>query len=677
MKFVSADIGGTFTDMVFWDEENNLMKVLKVHSTPKNQSIGMMEGMSQLKVDLPEIAAVVHGTTAATNSIVERNGAVCGLLTTKGFRDILELRRRTRPHLYGLDGDFSPLIFRDMRLEVDERTYSDGMVLKEVNEKEVEVLAKQLIKKGAEAVVVCFVHSYVNPSNEKIAEKVLKKVWPNNFIVLSSDVLPEWREFERCSTAAANAYVQPFIYRYLYSLLETLKDKGYKSDVLMVQSNGGLVGSVVTLRYPINTFLSGPAAGVIAASYIGKIAGFDKIVSCDMGGTSFDISLIRNGQPIYATEKAIDFGIATRIPAIDITTIGAGGGSIAWIDGGGMLQVGPQSAGAEPGPVCYKKGGGDPTVTDANLVLGRIGKTLPLGADGRYELDTKAARTAIQKKIGDPLGLDVFQAADAMIKVVNTNMAGAIRNVSISRGYDPTEFVLVAFGGAGPMHANSLMKEVGLLKTVIPYHPGVASAIGCLITDFRRDFVQTVNKLLDDLELAEFNRIWVDQMERGRNDLIASRVSFTRVDTIFEAEVCYDGQLHVISVAFTSLPSSKEEIVEQFNKAYAKRFFETLPGVKIRVANLRCTVFGRRPEIDLKVGIPKETFSLKEAIKEVRPVYFEGTFMDCTVYDRVKIRAGETILGPAIVEERSSTTVVEPGTRIRVDSYHNLIMEEV
>lgn len=261
MKFVSADIGGTFTDMVYWDEENNLMRVLKVHSTPKNQSIGMMEGMSQLKVDLSEIAAVVHGTTAATNSIVERNGAVCGLLTTKGFRDILELRRRTRPHLYGLDGDFAPLISRDMRLEVDERTYSDGAILKEVDEKEVGVLAKELIKKGAEAVVVCFIHSYVNPSNEKIAEKVLKKVWPNNFIVLSSDVLPEWREFERCSTAAANAYVQPFIYRYLYSLLETLQDKGYKGDVLMVQSNGGLVGSVVTLRYPINTFLSGPAAG--------------------------------------------------------------------------------------------------------------------------------------------------------------------------------------------------------------------------------------------------------------------------------------------------------------------------------------------------------------------------------------------------------------------------------
>lgn len=677
MKFVSADIGGTFTDMVYWDEENNLMRVLKVHSTPKNQSIGMMEGMSQLKVDLSEIAAVVHGTTAATNSIVERNGAVCGLLTTKGFRDILELRRRTRPHLYGLDGDFAPLISRDMRLEVDERTYSDGAILKEVDEKEVGVLAKELIKKGAEAVVVCFIHSYVNPSNEKIAEKVLKKVWPNNFIVLSSDVLPEWREFERCSTAAANAYVQPFIYRYLYSLLETLQDKGYKGDVLMVQSNGGLVGSVVTLRYPINTFLSGPAAGVIAASYIGKISGFDKIVSCDMGGTSFDVSLIRNGQPIYATEKTIDFGIATRIPAIDIATIGAGGGSIAWIDGGGMLQVGPQSAGAEPGPVCYKKGGEAPTVTDANLVLGRIGKTLPLGAEGKLELDTETAKTAIKEKIGDPLRLDVYQAADAIIKVVNTNMAGAIRNVSISRGYDPTEFVLVAFGGAGPMHVNSLMKEVGLRKAVIPYHPGVASAIGCLITDFRRDFVQTVNKLLDDLELIEINRIWLDQMSRGKDDLVDSKVSFTRIDTIFEAEVCYDGQLHVISVAFTSLPSSKGEIVEQFNKAYTERFFETLPGVKIRVANLRCTVFGRRPEIDLKVGIPKETFSLKEAIKEVRPAYFEGSFMDCTVYDRAKISAGETILGPAIVEERSSTIVVEPGTRIHVDGYHNLIMEEV
>ena len=677
MKLASADIGGTFTDLVYYDEDNNLMKVLKVHSTPRDQSIGLMEGLKELRINLSEIDAIIHGTTVATNSIIERKGAVCGLLTTKGFGDVLELRRRTRPHIYGLTGEFEPLIPRNLRLEVDERTLSDGTILREVNEEEVENRAKELMRKGAEVVVVSFLHSYVNPKNEKKAEEVLRRVWLNGFIVLSSEVLPEFREFERTSTAAANAYVQPVINRYLGSLKEALKDKGYKGDVLITQSNGGVASSAIALKLPINTFLSGPAAGVIAAAHIGKVSGFNKVISCDMGGTSFDVSLIDQGNPIYSTEKEISFGIPTKVPVIDITTIGAGGGSIAWIDRGGMLQVGPQSAGADPGPVCYGRGGQEPTITDANLVLGRIGNILPLGAEGAFELDVEAAKTCIKDKIGDPLELNVHEAALAIIKVANVNMAGAIRSVSIRRGYDPREFALVAFGGAGPMHANDLMKEVGLAKVIIPYVPGVASAIGCLMTDFRRDFVQTVNRPLDEIGLESINDILSKYSEQGKRELIDSGISFTKLVNRFELDMCYEGQLHVIRVPLDSLPSTKEGIEEAFNKAYIRRFFETLTGVKTRVVNLRCAVLGIRPKIDLKIALPDKAFPLTDSVKGTRPVYFDGVFHECAIYERSKMPPGETIYGPAIIEQRDSTVVIEPDSKVWIDPYYHLIMEAV
>lgn len=675
MKLVGADIGGTFTDIVFYDEDNNSMKVLKVHSTPRDQAVGLMEGLKEVGINLSKIDAIIHGTTIATNSIIERKGAVCGLLTTKGFADVLELRRRTRPHIYGLTGEFEPLIPRELRLEVDERTLSDGTILREVNEGEVENQAKELIRNGAEVVVVSFLHSYVNPKNEKKTEEVLRRIWPNEFIVVSSDVLPEFREFERTSTAAANAYVQPLINRYLGSLKQALKGKGYKGDVLITQSNGGVVSSAIASKLPVNTFLSGPAAGVIAAAHIGQLSGFNKVISCDMGGTSFDVSLIDQGNPIYSTEKEVSFGIPTKVPVIDITTIGAGGGSIASIDRAGMLQVGPQSAGADPGPVCYKKGGQEPTITDANLVLGRIGNTLPLGAEGEFELDVETAKTCIKEKVSDPLGLNIYEAALSIIRVANVNMAGAIRTVSIRRGYDPREFALVAFGGAGPMHADNLMKEVGLAKVIIPYVPGVASAIGCLMTDFRRDFVQTVNRPLDEIGLESINDILSKYSEQGSQELIDSKIRFTEIVNRFELDMCYEGQLHVIRVPFDSLPSSKQDIEEAFNKAYIRRFFEALPGVKTRVVNLRCAVLGIRPKIDLKVALPETVFTLEDSIKGARPVYFYGAFQKCTIYERSKIPAGETIFGPAIIEQRDSTVVIEPGSKVWIDPYHHLIME--
>lgn len=675
MKVLAADIGGTFTDLVYYDQEANLLKVLKVHSTPKDFSIGVINGIRELKVGIPSIDAIVHGTTVATNAIIERKGAVCGLLTSKGFRDILEIRRRARPHTYGLDGQFEPLIPRNLRLEVKERTISDGTVLVEVDEEEVEAQARELSKRGAEAVVVSFLHSYANPENEKKAEAVVRKVWPNEYVVISSDLLREFREFERTSTAACNAYVQPIVTHYLGSLKNVLKKEGYKHDLLIIQSNGGVVSSALAGKFPVNTLLSGPAAGVIAAKYIGEVSGNNNIISCDMGGTSFDVSLIDHGKPLYTNEVEIDFGIPLKVAQTDITTIGAGGGSIGWIDRGGMLQVGPQSAGADPGPVCYKKGGEEPTVTDANLILGRLSNILPYGAEGTLELDVDLARRYIQERIADPLGYDIYQAALGIIKLCNTNMAGAIRSVSVRRGYDPREFTLVAFGGAGPMHVNALIKEMEIPKAIIPYSPGVFCAIGCLAADFRRDFVQTVNKPLDDIGIEGINNILTQYAERGKQDLVDSGIPFSDIVNHYELEMQYEGQLHTIKVFFDSLPSSKDVIMKIYDQAYARRFRDTLPGMKTRVVNLRCSTIGIRPKIDLMIDTSEKARWLKDAIKGTRPVYFDNAFIDTPVYERGKIPVGETIYGPAIVEQRDSVTVLEPDSKLQVDRYHNLVME--
>jgi N-methylhydantoinase A len=675
MRVLSADIGGTFTDMVFYDDEKNLLKVLKVHSTPGDFSQGIINGIKELKVDLAGIDVLVHGTTAATNAIIERKGARCGLLATRGFRDLLEIRRRTRPHTYGLDGQLVPLIPRDMRLDVAERTASDGTILVEIDEKEIESSGKKLLEMGADAIVVSFLHSYANPENENRAKGILEKFWPNDHIVISSDILREFREFERTSTAACNAYVQPIVTQYLQKLRNALKEEGYRHDLLIIQSNGGVVSTDLAAKFPVNTLLSGPAAGVIAARYIGEISGNKNVISCDMGGTSFDVSLIDQGNPLYTNEVDIDFGIPLKVPQTDIAAVGAGGGSIAWLDRAGMLQVGPRSAGAAPGPVSYGKGGVQPTVTDANLILGRLSSRLPYGEGGTFELDKALAEKEIKAKIADPLGYDVYEAALGIIKLCNTNMAGAIRSVSVLRGYDPREFTLVAFGGAGPLHINALAKEMEIPKAIIPYSPGVFCALGCLAADFRRDFVQTVNQPLEELGTDGINRIFMENAEKGKSELIDSGIQFTEIINYYELEMQYEGQLHTIKVMFDHLPSSIEEIVTQYEKAYSHRFHDTLPGMKTRVVNLRCSTIGVRQKPDLTIHQDYEVNSLEEAVKETRPVYFEGRFLKTPVYERIKLPTGGEIEGPAIIEQRDSVIVLEPDSLVRVDPLYNLIME--
>ncbi|MGA0282964.1 MAG: hydantoinase/oxoprolinase family protein, partial [Paracoccaceae bacterium] len=485
---IGVDVGGTFTDLFFVDQQTGEAFTGKLPSTLENQSIGLIEGILRALPDFSGIDTIVHGTTVGTNALLERKGSQTGLITTEGFEDVLEMRRRDRPETWGLRGDYRPVIQRNLRLGVAERTLASGQIERPLDEQAVLDRAKALLEAGCEALCIAFINSYANSENEQRAGEIARSVWPNDHVTVSSDILPEIREFERVSTAVLNAYLQPKMARYLNQLGSQMRQNAFEGDILIVQSNGGVMTLGSAADQPVRTALSGPAAGVIAARFIGQSAGFDNLITCDMGGTSFDVSVVAEGRSALAAQSSIDFGMVVRTPMIEINTIGAGGGSIAWIDGAGLLQIGPQSAGSNPGPVCYGLGNEDPTVTDANLVLGRINADRPIG--GKLDrLDVDKARRAIKDKIALPLGISDMEAAEAIIQVANARMAGAIRIVSIERGHDPAKFTAMPFGGGGALHIGALIREVGLKSGLVPRYPGVTSALGCVIADMRHDAV--------------------------------------------------------------------------------------------------------------------------------------------------------------------------------------------
>jgi N-methylhydantoinase A len=674
-KIVGVDVGGTYTDVVLIDEERDDIQIAKVFSTPSDQAIGLMAGLVETGTTPAELSMLIHGTTVATNAVIERRGACCGLITTRGFRDVIELRRRNRPRTYGLIGEFEPLIPRTLRLEVDERTDFEGNILVPLNEGQVEDAARRLLEQKVEAIAVCFLHAYANPQNEARARKVLEQVWPNGYIVLSSEIMPEFREFERCSTTVVNAYVQPLVGRYLDSLARKLHEQGYTKDLLLIQSNGGVMSLEVGKRLAINTISSGPAAGVIAAAAVARAAGFRNSIACDMGGTSLDISLIVNDAPFMSMETELEYGIPVKVPMIDIRSVGAGGGSIAWVDKAGILQIGPRSAGAEPGPVCYQRGGEEPTVTDANVVLGRLNPAYCIGQAADFHLDVERAKAAISRHIGHDLGLDAYEAAFAIVEVANSKMAGQLRLISIERGYDPREFALVMYGGAGPLHANALFKQLGLAKAVVPFYPGLICAMGCLIADVRHDFVRTINRRVDRLDIEEVHQIFAEHLARG-TALIAEEGVFTEgMACLHEAEMNYDGQIHQISVLLASATPSVADIETAFEQEYRRKYGAVLKRAPVRLMSLRTTVLGVRPKIELRRLVTSTATALADAGQGSRWVYFDRRWWETPVYDRVGLPVGAQLIGPAIVEQRDSTVVIEPGTMAAVDMYGNLILE--
>jgi len=680
-KIVGVDVGGTFTDLFYYDEDAARFRTAKVPSNRGDEAIGFLEGLKTFG-PLAQLGSIVHGTTVGTNALLERKGARIGLITTRGFRDVLEMRRRDRRQTWGLWGDFVPVVDRDLRLEVGERTMADGTIREEIDPAEVREIAQALLSHGAEALAIVFINAYANPANELKALAAAREVWPNENIECSAQILPEIREFERTSTTALNAYLQPVVGSYLGKLDQALAQEKFSGRFHIVQSNGGVMSTATARRLPVRTALSGPAAGVIAAAAIAKAAGFPDVITGDLGGTSFDVSIVVDGETALTAQTTIDFGLVIRTPMIEITTIGAGGGSIAHVDAGRLLQVGPESAGSRPGPVAYGQGNTRPTLTDANVVLGRINAERPIGGK-LARLDVEAAKAAIAKHVAEPLGLDPMQAAEAIVRVANGKMAGAIRLVSIERGHDPGRFAAVPFGGGGALHVGALIKDVGLKAALVPRYPGVTSALGCVIADIRHDQVQTVNLLLDQLDAAALDRRMVEEAEASRAVVEEAGLSVERIDILFELDMHYVGQTHTVSVP---LPVSLQNgttgvdpsiVWKAFERAYQASFSRLLPGVPAKIVNLRTAAVGRRPHFDLAALAPEASASIEKARLGNRPVWFDGGWHDTAIYARLDLPVGAVVHGPAILEQPDATTVIDPDLIARVDDFGNIIVERV
>ena len=494
------DVGGTFTDLIMLNADDATVRLAKVPTTMHNQAYGVLAALEAAGASLADLQVIVHGTTTTTNAILERKLARVGLITTEGFRDSLELGRRTRPKPYGLTGSFEPLVPRELRLEVPERMDAEGEVVTPLDEAAVKAAVQALIAKGCEALVIHFLHSYINPAHERRALDIARGLWPNAYLTAGHLILSEYREYERGTTACVNAAVQPILARYIERLRSELRAQGFGNDLLVMQGNGGTVSSAIVSEHAVNTVMSGPASGVMAAAYTASAAGYKQVITYDMGGTSTDVALIQDGVPTVSSELELEYAMPIHVPMVDVHTIGAGGGSIAFINQAGMLQVGPESAGATPGPICYGRGGREPTITDANLILGRLNPEKLLGVDRPVPLGD--VRAIILEKIGQPLGLDASAAAAAILRIANDKMAGAIRMVSLARGHDPRDFVLFPFGGAGPLHAAALARELAIPKLLIPVRPGITNALGCVVADARHDYVNTINQPLPALDIG-------------------------------------------------------------------------------------------------------------------------------------------------------------------------------
>ncbi|OGA32161.1 MAG: hydantoinase [Betaproteobacteria bacterium RIFCSPLOWO2_12_FULL_64_23] len=671
---VGIDVGGTFTDLIMLNVEDATVRLAKVPTTMDNQAYGVVAALSAAGAILPELQVIVHGTTTTTNAILERKVAKVGLITTRGFRDSLELGRRTRPKPYGLTGSFEPLVPRELRLEVPERMDAEGEVVTPLDDAAVKTAVEELIAKGCEALVIHFLHSYINPAHERRALEIARGLWPNAYLTAGHLILSEYREYERGTTACVNAAVQPILARYIERLRSELRAKGFSNDLLVMQGNGGTVSSAIVSEHAVNTVMSGPASGVMAAAYTASAAGYSEVVTYDMGGTSTDVALIQAGVPTVSSELELEYAMPIHVPMVDIHTIGAGGGSIAFINQAGMLQVGPESAGATPGPICYGRGGSEPTITDANLILGRLNPEKLLAVDRPVSL--AQVRTIIVEKIGKPLGLDASAAAAAILRIANDRMAGAIRMVSLARGHDPRDFVLFPFGGAGPLHAAALARELGIPKLLIPLLPGITNALGCVVADARHDYVNTVNQPLPALDIGLVWSTLEAQIAEGRATLAREGVAIEGTRILHFADMQFQGQSHILTLGLPQLKVAKDELQRLFEAAYWERFGVELPEIRAVLVNLHTAVIGLRPRLDLAVLARAEQRArdLQGALNGVRAVWFEGGFRDTPIYQREKLPQAARFTGPAVIEQLDCTTVIDPGNRVELDALGNLLV---
>ena len=674
-QIVGVDVGGTFTDLVLFDTETESVKISKVPSTPENQSFGVMSALDSVGVSLESLDALIHGTTVTTNALLERKVSRVGLITTRGFRDVLELGRRTRPKPYGMTGSFECIIPRELRLEVGERVDCDGEVVEELNEADVLTAVKQLLESGAEALVIHFLHSYKNDSHERKTEEIARKIWPNTFVTRGSALVSEFREYERGTTAAINAAIQPVLHRYIERLQEKLKEEGYSKDLLVMQGNGGTVSSGIVAEDAVKTVMSGPASGVMAAAYTASQSGFNKVVTYDMGGTSCDVGLIVNGIPQVTSELEIEYAMPIHVPMVDVHTIGAGGGSLAWVNDAGLLQVGPESAGAQPGPICYGRGGQKPTITDANLVLGRLNPDALLAVDNPVSLEI--VRNCLVEEVGSKLGLqDAEEIASAIVRIANMNMAGALRLVSLARGYDPRDFALFAFGGAGPLHAVALALELGIPKVLVPMRPGITNAVGCVVADVRHDYVNSINIPLAQADMDQVEQLFCRQIEAGKKIIAEEGVEIEELLVIHDVDMQFQGQTHILNFPVQETRLSREALQSAFEKAYWDRFEVELPEIRAVLVNLHTAVIGRRKPVPLAalMSAKEQKNTIDECRTGSRKVWFESGWQETPIYNREFLPVKAKFKGPAVIEQLDTTIIVEPENQVEVDLEGNLII---
>jgi N-methylhydantoinase A len=669
---VGVDVGGTFTDFLLVDAQRRAYRTAKVPTTSDDLARGFLYGMRKLDVAPEAIAWLVHGTTTGTNAVLERKGARCGLITTRGFRDVLELGRRTRPHAYGLAGSFEPLIERAHRLEVDERIDARGRVIVPLDEAGVHRAVAQLAAAGVESVVIHFLHAYVDPRHEARCAEIARTLWPNENVVAGHEIIREMREFERGSTAAIHAFIRPIVTRYIENVARELRTAGFPGELLVMQANGGMMAASVVGEQAVHTVMSGPGGGGGGGPPRAPAAGVGNVVTGDMGGTSFDVALIVDGEPVVSAEKDLAYGVPIRVPMIDIHTIGAGGGSIARVDAAGMLRVGPESAGSDPGPIGYARGGEQPTITDADILLGRINPAAITGSEMAAPLERIAH--ALERDIGRPLGLDATAAAAAVIEVAVNELAGAIRLISIERGHDPRDFALMPFGGAGPLHAVALARELGIPRVLVPPFPGLTSALGCILADVRHDFVQTVNAGLEEVAAADMASLMEHQAAEGRELLAREAVAVARIEVHHEVDLLYRGQSHVVRLPLRGTAFDASAVRGDLERIYAERFDLSLPEMEPVLVNVRTTVIGVRDAPDLSLFAPAAG-SPEAARTGMRAVFFEGAWREAAIYDRARLPVGAAIAGPAIVEQVDATLAIDPNAHARVDTLGNIVIE--
>ncbi len=672
-QVVGVDVGGTFTDLVMIDQATGAVRLAKVSSTADNQARGVMRALAAAQADLAALDLIVHGTTTTTNAVLERKLCRTGLITTAGFRDVLELGRRTRPQPYGMKGEFRPIIPRQLRLEVPERMDAAGRVVAPLDEDAVREAAAKLLRLGCESVVVHFLHAYANPAHEQRVAGILGECWPNGFVTMGHALLSESREFERGVTAAVNASVQPLLARYVSALQRDLAGGGYDGQLLVMNGNGGMVSAARVAEEAAKTVMSGPASGVIAAAYAGRAAGIEDLITYDMGGTSTDVALIRGAEPSVSNETEIEYAMPIHVPMVDVRTVGAGGGSIARVNAAGLLEVGPQSAGADPGPICYGRGGAEPTISDANLLLGRLDPDGITAVEGGVSLDH--VRAVFDARLGAPLGLDATRAAEAVLRVANTRMAGAIRMVSVSLGADPRDFALFAFGGAGPLHAGALARELGIPRVLVPPRPGITNAVGCVVADLRHDYVRTLNRALDTLDMDELRAVFEAQAAEGAALIGDEAVTLTGTRRIHSLDMQFVGQTHLVRVPLDDISIDRAELRRRFEAVYFERFRVELAEIRANVVNANTSVVGQRVPVDLATLIDPagRKTTLAEAQRTGREVYF-GQWLTSPVYRRELLPADAVIEGPAVIEQMDTTVLIEPGDVARCDAQGNLLI---